>query len=376
MRFMKFVSLALLAGLAGCSTLPTSGPTGSQIVKSVQMPVAGQSIDLVEVQSIAEVPGLPDEATPATPPLEPPPLPTDLVGAGDVLDINIYEAGVTLFSGGGSASLGQAAAMPGVQVQKLPPIRVDDYGNITLPYAGHLHVTGHSVREVEAMVRSALRGISQNPQVLINISQPLTNTVIVGGEVGRPGRQVLQTNRERLTDVIALAGGYRGNTKDLLARVFRGERFFDVRLNDLVDNPALDMRIMPSDRLMLINEPRTYSVLGASGAVSQFPFSRSSVSIAEAIATAGGVNPNMGDPAAIFLFRFEKDDQGKDAPRVYHLNMMKAGTYFLAQRFVMKDKDVLYFGNAASNQPGKLMQLISQLFTPVFTVVGAVNTIK
>jgi hypothetical protein len=28
------------------------------------------------------------------------PAPTDLIGAGDVLDIQIYEAGVTLFAGG------------------------------------------------------------------------------------------------------------------------------------------------------------------------------------------------------------------------------------------------------------------------------------
>ena len=63
-------------------------------------------------------------------------------------------------------------------------------------------------------------------------------------------------------------------------------------------------------------------------------------------------------------------------PIVYHLNMMKVGSYFLAQRFAMRDKDVLYFGNAAANQPSKVVQLISQLFSPILTVTSAVQTVQ
>lgn len=371
------VYLVLVAGLAGCATLPTNGPTRGQIEKSVRQTPSDLPIKLVQVENIVDVPVLPaPEPSDATFP-EPPAVPTDMLGAGDVLDINIYEAGVTLFTGGGAGDAkGAVSASPGVQVQKLPPVRVDDDGFIFIPYAGRLLVEGHTVREAEGMIRNALRGISQNPQVLISMQEAITNSIIIGGEVAKSGRLVLQTNKERLTDVIALAGGYRGNTKDLLARVFHGDEITDVRLNDLVDNPSSDMKIYPGDRIMLINDPRTYSVMGASGQVAQLPFSRSSVTLAEAIATAGGVNPNIGNPAAIFLFRYVKDEQGTEVPVVYHLNMMKAGTFFLAQRFTMRDKDVLYFGNAAANQPSKLVQLISQLFSPILTVTSAVQVLQ
>ncbi|WP_244309600.1 polysaccharide biosynthesis/export family protein [Sphingobium fuliginis] len=300
-----------------------------------------------------------------------------MIGPGDVLDINIYEAGVTLFSGagGGGGGMSQIVA-PGVQVQRLPPTRVDDLGDITIPYAGTLHVAGITTGEVEAMIRNSLARLSQNPQVIVTLNQSITNSIIVGGEVAKPGRLVLQTNRETLSDVIALAGGYRGNAKDLLLRIVRGEQSVDVRINDLVDNPKLDVRAHPGDRLMLINNPRTYSVLGAPGRVEQVPFSRSSVSLAEAVATAGGVNPGIGNPAAIFVFRYVHDEKGNEVPKVYHLNMMKTGSYFLAQRFAMRDKDVLYFGNAAANQPSKLIQLISQLFSPILTVTSAVQTVQ
>ncbi|WP_031293658.1 polysaccharide biosynthesis/export family protein [Sphingobium sp. HDIP04] len=377
MQVKNSIYLALLAGLAGCATLPSNGPTGGQVRKTALSPDNGSPIQLVPIQTIADVPN-PDAAVSPTallPELAPPP--TDMIGPGDILDINIYEAGVTLFAnGGGAAGLNQIAASPGVQVQKLPPTRVDDLGDITIPYAGTLHVAGITTGEVEAMIRNSLARLSQNPQVIVTLSQAITNSIIVGGEVARPGRLVLQTNRETLSDVIALAGGYRGEAKDLLVRIVRGEQSVDVRINDLIENPNLDIRAYPGDRLMLIDDPRTFSVLGASGRVEQVPFRRSTVSLAEAIATAGGVNPGIGNPAAIFVFRYVRDGQGNEVPKVYHINMMKTGSYFFAQRFAMRDKDVLYFGNAAANQPSKLIQLISQLFSPILTVTSAVQTVQ
>lgn len=376
----KSIGLVLLAGLAGCASLPTSGPTGKQIEKSVLSQDATLPIRLVQLSTIADLPGPSEKLTLVGLRLDLPPPPTDMIGPGDILDINIYEAGVTLFSGGAVAVAGERggpiAVGTGVQAQKLPPTRVNDDGDIAIPYAGKLHVVGRTVGEVEDMIRSSLRRFSQNPQVIVTLNQVISNTVMVSGEVARPGRLVLHTNRETLSDVIALAGGYRGNAKDLALRIVRRNENVDLRLNDLMDKPALDVRVYPGDRLMLLNDPWSFTVMGAPGRVEQFPFSRSSTSLAEAIAIAGGVNPGLGDPAAIFVFRYATDAQGAEVPIVYHLNMMEASAYFLAQRFDIRNKDVIYFGNASANQPSKVMQLISQLFSPLMTVTAAVQTVQ
>lgn len=377
MQFKNSVYLVLLSGLAGCATLPSSGPTGKQIEKSAIAPRHGAPIQLVPIRTAADVPAAAGNAPPAMMLPDRAPTPTDMVGPGDILDISIYEAGVTLFSGSASGGGGsQLAQAPGVQVQKLPPTRVDDLGDIAIPYAGMLHVSGLTTGEIEATIRNALIRLSQNPQVVVTLSEAITNSIIIGGEVNRPGRLVLQTNRESLSDVVALAGGYRGSARDLTLRVMRGSSSVDVRINDLIENPTLDVRAHPGDRLMLINNPRTFSILGASGRVEQMPFSRSAVSLAEAVAAAGGINPGMGDPAAIFVFRYTRDEKGREIPVVYHLNMMQTGSYFLAQKLMMQDKDILYVGNAAANQPSKLIQLISQLFSPILTVTSAVQTVQ
>lgn len=379
MQVTKSLCVILFAGLAGCASLPTSGPTGKQITRTAVDPDSLFPMRLLQINAAGDLPTVASARTSLLANLPPPP--TDMIGPGDVLDITIYEAGITLFSGGSAAMSGEGRsgggpAAIGVQAQKLPPTRVNDNGDITIPYAGKLHVLGRTTGEVETMVRQSLRRLSQNPQVIVTPSQNITNSVIVSGEVARPGRLVLQTNRETLTDVIALAGGYRGNANDLMLRVVRREESVDVRLGDLVETPSLDVRAYPSDRFILINSPRTFSVMGASGRVEQLPFTRSAISLAEAIAAAGGVNASYGDPSAIFVFRYVIDAQGNDIPTVYHINMMKAGSYFLTQRFTMQDKDVLYFGNAAANQPSKMAQLIGQLFTPLLTVTAAVQTMQ
>lgn len=372
-RNLLLISLA--GSLAACSTLPSSGPTGNQVRFFAGAPENKLGIEIVEVDDPVKLP--PQAAVQKLPLPDLAPPPTDQVGPGDVLGISIYEAGVTLFGGSVSASLQENGAFdPSVKVQSLPPTRVSDDGFITVPYAGRLQVAGKTVDQVRAQITAGLRGFSQNPQVLVTLRDAITNSIIVGGEVSKPGRLVLQTNRESLSDVLALAGGYRGSAKDLSLRVTRSGVTVDLRLSDLIDHPDLDVRAYPGDRLLLEQSPYSYSVLGAAGRIEQLPFSRSSTSLAEAISTSGGPNPNLGDAAAVFIFRYEKDTNGQAKPIVYHINMMRPGSYFLAQQFAMRDKDVLYFGNARANQPSKMIQLISQLFTPFITVISAAQVLK
>lgn len=360
----------LAAATAGCSTLPASGPTGHKILHDASDGHEQLPFGIVEVDKVAALPAAPGIlASTLTPPS---PAPTDLVGPGDVLDITIYEAGVALF--GGSSRLGTAGAAgfdPTSNAERLNQIRVDDAGYISLPFAGRLRAEGLTAGELATMIRSSLRGLSQDPQVLVRFEQSLTNSIILAGEVAKPGRLVLNTNRESLSDSIALAGGFKGEAKDVVARVERAGQSYEIRLGDLLNSPGLDLQIAPGDRVTLVSRPQSFSVLGAPNKSEEMRFPRTKLTLAQAVAMAGGVNPNAGDASAIFVFRFVLQDDGTEAPVVYHVNMMKPGGYFLSQRFAMRDGDVLYVGNARANQPTKLIQLLSQLFAPIVTVRNA-----
>jgi polysaccharide export outer membrane protein len=352
---------AAAAMLSGCASLPSSGPTGVEIKRASD---AEYPFTVVEVQTAAAVPA--PLVTPAPSLAVMPPQPTDLLGPGDVLNISVYEAGVALF--GGSALRSAAGGFdPSSTAEKLPTVRVDDYGYITVPFVGRLRAAGHTAGELQQMIRDGLRGMSQDPQVMVTIENSITNSVILAGEVTKPGRLVLNTNRESLLDAIALAGGYRGEARDAVARVQRENQTYEIRLSDLMDMPQGDVQISPGDRITLVSRPQSFSVLGAPNRAEEIKFPRGRLALSEAVALSGGANPNAGDAGAIFVFRYVPQPDGSEQPTVYHLNMMRPGAYLLSQKFQMRDRDVLYVGNARANQLTKFVQLLSQLFVPVAT---------
>lgn len=368
---VRCAMIGALIALSGCATLPTSGPTGTQLRSQIAEDASKLGITLVQVEMAKDLP----------PAAEPPPLfrpdytpgpPTERVGPGDVLTISVFETGVALFGRPASGSAENSAGFdPSARSERFPPMRVSDEGTILIPFVGEIKVAGRTTGEIEVQIRQALRGKSQNPQVLVSIAEGLTNSVIIGGDIARPGRLVLPTNRETLSEVIALSGGNKGEIKDLRVRLARDNTVQEWRLSDILENPGYDVRIYPADRITLIRAPRSFTVLGAPGQTSQFAFPAAKTSLIEAIAIAGGANPNSGNARAVFVFRVDRDVDGNDVPIVYHFNMMQASSFILAQKFEMKDKDVVYVGNALANQPSKLVQVLSQLFFPLVALQQA-----
>lgn len=361
--------------LGGCSTVPAAGPTGGSLRSQIEDEEAAMAIDLVSVKTMADLPSSSQRMAVFADDYTPPPS-TELVGPGDILDIAVYETGISLFGGGamgagmpqagvGASSMGLP---PSASAERFPPFQVSDGGTINFPFIGEIPVAGRTTDQVEILIKQGLRGKSQNPQVLVSIARGLTNSVIIGGDIRNPGRLVLPTNRESLSDVVALAGGSTGEIKDILVRIQREGNYGEFRLADILAKPEQDIRIFPSDRILLVRAPQTFSALGSSGRSNQYVFPRPGLSLVESVALAGGSNPNTGDPSAIFVFRIAEGAGGAAQPVVYHFNMLEASSYILAQRFEMRDQDVLYVGDAEANRPSRLVQILSQLFFPLVTL--------
>ena len=125
---------------------------------------------------------------------------------------------------------------------------------------------------------------------------------------------------------------------------------------------------------------QTYSVLGATGQNAQITFNVERITLAEAIAEAGGLQDLRSDPTGVSLFRFEPPaivtalntpqlatEPDRSSPVVYRLDMSDANAYFLAQRFTVEDKNVIYVANARLNELQKFFTLLNTLTGPVIT---------
>ncbi|GLV28245.1 capsular polysaccharide biosynthesis protein [Sphingobium sp. TomTYG75] len=290
---------------------------------------------------------------------------SDIIRPGDMLNISIFEVGFTLFGSAVTALDTKLENTPG-NAQRIG-IRVDDDGNITLPYIGKLIVAGLTPEQVQAHIEIRLSGLSQNPQALVIITDSIQNSVYVSGAVARPGRFRLEPGQERILDLVTLAGGPTAETDNIELHVVREQRAADIRLGELHAEDEDNISLAPGDRIELINRPRSYTVFGASDHVSQVPFGIGRVSLAEALARAGGPSDNRADPKGVFLFRYLKKPEGADDPVIYRVNLMDPQNYFLAQRLTMRDKDLIYFSNAPANIPAKFISILNQLISPVVT---------
>ncbi len=203
---------------------------------------------------------------------------------------------------------------------------------------------------------------------MISITGTVENVAYLSGTVASSGRYRLTSARERLLDVLALAGGPTIDIDDAEVRILREDKVAVVALNELHAEDLGNITVMPGDRIEIRKRRKTYTVFGATDRVSQVPFESRALSLAEAIARAGGPTDTRANPRGVFLFRFQKiDNEPTLRPVIYRLNLMETESYFFAQQFQMQDKDVLLFTNADANVPSKLISIINQLFSPLVT---------
>ncbi len=392
------LALLVMTAMSACATLPRNGPTGSQITHDATKAndIGYQIVDIapanIAALSTVDVPSG-ALATLAADGF------VDTLGPGDVLSVEIYEVGVSLFGGraniaGGGAGMTGGGDAPSANGETLGGITVDRNGNITIPYVGTIQVTGLTLAQVQQRILAGLRGKSQSPQVIVSLRSNVANTVVVMGAVTAPRRIALTLARERLLDVIADTGGISRaaqsgastatgtGTQDSIVRFTRYGRTVEQPLDSIVSGSPDDLVLLGGDRIELIRQPRTFTVFGAIDRISQVPFESRTLTLAEALARAGGPNDGRADPRSVFVFRLPAGAASLTPkqpgavpetvrPIVYRIDMLRAQNYFLAQQFAMRDKDVVYIANASANQPLKLVQALGQLFSPVIAVQNA-----
>ena len=384
MRFAAFLLVVL--SLAGCSWLPSNGPTVEAIGE--QEVVNGQQrFEIVEVDDRVinillhrPVPsfqaqfGKYGKATAST------------IAVGDTVVVSIWEGGdETLFGSGLIVSQGVPSGSRGIT---LPSQVVPPDGTITVPFVGRVAVKGRTPAQAQALIETLLTGKTASPQVIVAVPQSTRNTVTVAGEVIRGARVPLTPEGDRLLDVIATAGGAQAPVYDVYVRLSRGDVTTTIPFQMLIDRPSENIYVAPGDVLTLVRVPHSFEAFGQTGRVAQINFEQQKLDLAQALAKSAGINDDKADPAGVFLLREEPlalvrqlrqgapvDWQQPQVPVVYHFNMQDAKTYFLAQHFPIENNDILYAAPAKSNVIQKFFGLLGTITSPIITGVVVSNSV-
>jgi polysaccharide export outer membrane protein len=302
------------------------------------------------------------------------PAPDLRIGVSDSVGVIIWEA-----AAGGlfSAGAGDRTISAGSRTATIPDQVVARDGTIQVPYAGRIRVAGLRPAEVEDAIVSALQGKAIQPQAVVTISKNLSNTVTVGGEIAG-SRVALSSRGDRILDVIAGAGGIKVSVHDAFIRLTRRKQTISVAYNAILNNPEENLFVLPGDIITVVRDPQTFTAFGSTGRNASVPFDTTGITLEEALAKAGGLIDSRADPGGIFLLRFEPaklvvalaphrplPSDGNLIPVVYRLNLREANSFFLARSFLVKDKDILYIANSASDSLQKALGIFSTVATPV-----------
>lgn len=374
------IAVAMALTLSACSSLPTAGPSAEDVVSHAVTPqeqryeVLDINADIVAILSRRTQDSLLATFGDYRPSVDP------QIGIGDVITVTIWEA-----AAGGlfSAPLVTDRFSTGSKSATIPEQVVGRDGSITVPYAGRVRVIGQSLNQVQRTIERALEGKAIQPQVLVNITKPISKTVTVTGEVTAGARVPLSVKGDRLLEVVALAGGVRAPVNETFIQLSRGNRTVRVSMSRVVKDPRENIYMRPNDVLTLVREPQKFVAYGATGRNADVPFESESITLSEALAKAGGLLDFRADPAGVFVLRYESVaiaralvpnssllTRNARVPIVYRLNLRDANGLFLAQRFKIFAKDVVYVSNAPANEWQKALQLFYMLTGPVTTGVS------
>ena len=375
---------ALLAALlmAGCASPPkwvaASGPSREQVAAAASP--ASSAVRLIDVnETVARRLGALNELTLFSQQLSASAASVQGVGPGDALEVSVWEAPPALLFAAGPLEA-RAAARSGATTFADQMVSIE--GSIEIPFAGTIAVAGKSPQQIGVDIARRLDGRANKPQVLVRVTRNASANVTVVGEVVQSVRMPLTAKGERLLDAIASAGGVRQPVGKVTVQITRGERVLALPLDRVIQSPRENVPLAPGDVVTVLFQPLSFTALGATGQNAEIAFEAQGISLAQALARAGGVQDARSDARGVFVFRFEDangvtDEQragpttpdGK-VPVVYRVDLTDPVSFLVAQSFPMRNRDVIYVANAPS---AELQKFLNILTASIFSVQGLSN---
>jgi polysaccharide biosynthesis/export protein len=387
---------SISAAVAGGCALPVAGPHDWDIVSGQSDPnnllyglvrLTPRTVDILAANNPQIAGEFADRRGPET----------VRFGVGDVLGITIFESGA-----GGLFTAPQGGTTTGNYVT-LSNQAVDDRGNISVPYAGTLRAKGRTAIEVQQAIVNALKDSALKPQAVVSLVDQRASSYTILGEVRGAGRFAVSASGERLLDAIARAGGLSGQGNESWVMLERDGRRALAPFGAIVDVPANNIYVRAHDTIYIFREPQTFLAFGAvgtggggAGAVTistgagsrggQFPFDAWRITLSEALAKTNGISDSTANASSVFLYRGETRHiaellgvdvskfDGPVIPIIYNIDLRNPAGYFLASKFEMRNKDVIFVSNASSIESAKVMAFIRLVVDTATDPIGAANS--
>ncbi len=283
---------------------------------------------------------------------------SDTIRAGDTLGLTIWE------------NVDDGLLAPDTANSTiLEEVQVDGAGFIFVPYAGRIRAAGNTPEAVRRIITEKLKDQTPDPQVEVRRIAGDGSTVSISGAVGGPGIYAIERPTRTLSAMLARAGGVTVEPEIAQVTIIRGQYRGKVWFQDLYEHPKMDIALRGGDRILVEEDTRSFTALGATGTQNRVPFQSQTISAVEAIAQVGGLLASAADPTGVFVFRNEPEEISNavlgrgdliGAQRmVYVLDLTQPNGLFIARDFVIRDADLLYVTEAPLTQWNKTIAALT-----------------
>jgi polysaccharide export outer membrane protein len=293
------------------------------------------------------------------------------IGVGDIVSATVFEAQA------GGLFIPQEPGTSTGNFVNFPPQQINTDGIFMVPFGGAIHAVGMTPAQLERAIAASIANRALEPQVIVTVQERRSHEVNVTGDVNASTRFGIDPGGERLLGAISRAGGPRFPTYESMVTLQRGGQDEQASLADIVANPRENIELRQGDTVIVTHQPRYFLALGAVGQAAsitqlnqRYPFEDARLSLADAIARAGGLADVQANPTAVFLFRFEHTpllremgvplpaDAPAEMPTVYRTDFTNASTLFLAREFPMRNNDMIFVSNAPLTDYAKFLSII------------------
>jgi polysaccharide biosynthesis/export protein len=303
------------------------------------------------------------------------------VGLGDSLEVNIWEAPPAALFGSTAMDARSGGSISTARNAVVPEVMVNRSGEISVPFAGSIKAAGRTLQQIEAEIAQRLKGKANQPQVQVRLIRNVASSVTVVGEVTTSAHMSLTAKGERLLDALASVGGVRHPVNKVTIQLTRGAEVHALPLDTIIRDPRQNVTLLPGDVITALHEPLSFTALGAVAKNDEIAFEGQGISLAQALARVGGLQDQRSDAQGVFVFRLESAQAlnwprpvipGADGkvPVIYRIDLHDPRNFFVAQAFVVENRDLVYVSNAPAADLQKFVNLIAGIGYPVATWIN------
>jgi polysaccharide export outer membrane protein len=202
--------------------------------KSISFALALSFCIASAVALFAQIAGTNSGAAPATVQSSKPHDAAYVIGASDLLSINVWKE---------------------KEISGIVPVRSD--GKISLPLVGEIQASGRTPLQLEEEITSKLKTYISDPEVTVMVQESKSQKYNILGMVSKPGSYPLVT-KTTVLDAIAEAGGFRDFAKKKSIYILRKDvlgqqQRIPFNYKDVISgkNPQENVQLQPDDTIVV-----------------------------------------------------------------------------------------------------------------------------